>query len=55
MEMMGLAFLSGLFAGAAIVFLHERSTDRMNAWYVWYRNGYNDGYEKGKREAEGKE
>lgn len=54
MEMMCFAFLGGLLAGAAIVFLHD-SADRTNAWYVWYRNGYNDGYEKGKREAESKE
>ncbi len=41
-------FLGGVLVGAAIMFLPVLSVDHTSAWY---RNGYQDGYEKGRREV----
>lgn len=52
MEAEFVGFCFGLIAGAALMFLPALAVDHTSAWY---KNGYLDGYEKGKREVEGEE
>lgn len=47
-----LTFAAGMLAGVAIMLFPMILVDDKN---VWYQAGYRRGYEKGKREAEGKD
>jgi hypothetical protein len=46
------AFFLGILVGGAIALTPALSVDQNSAWY---KTGYHDGYEKGKREAEGED